>query len=291
MVNHENNHCRTVPQHAEGLVLPQRPESVIDLHVLGATGRVWSMPVDLRLSGPWNPTDPSLVTTWRGLDEYYVSRVTCEFLREVSPVLYREWHSAAVGLAKRVLSERVSHTKHGAHGLLETHPHEAVQRLFQQQPRPVPQPCRISFEPPDLKPGHWLYERHSDAGNFVTRAVGKAGRRAEAESDCESISEYLVNYKKLTEELTGKRLFEATKGVEFRDPYTSCIELCLLELKLPSHFMALIHVGIGVQLALGGKLKSWDGIGVSRADDDAYLTSKRIFREVARLWREDFARE
>lgn len=230
------------------------------------------------------------MTMWRGMSEHSVAKHACEFLRQHAPDLYADWHAEAGHVAQRTRALKAMPSGTGEDALLQTRPDDRAEPLFSMPPVPgEPQP-EIEMHVPKIKQGHWLYDRHRNAGNGVTRRATAEDCDLEAQQDVDSVLYYLKAYDSLAAERIGRRLFEATVGSQFRDPYTSCMELCLFELKLPSHFLALIHHGMGIHFSVGDAFKRWDGRRVENSDVDAFLSTKKVFRQLMKLWNEDFPR-
>jgi len=281
---------KTTPRMDEGLVVPREPVTAVERSTRGLSGRIWTLAVDVEVSGPWDPRNRAQVTTWRGMSEHAVAKHACEFLRQHEPDLYAKWHSDVEHVARRARALKASLLETGEDAMLKTRPEDSSV-AFLSMPAPPGRPQEdVSIELPKIKPGHWLYERHRNAGNGVTRRATAEDCDMEARQDVDSILHYLKAYESLAGERIGRRLFEASAGAQFRDPYSSCMELCLFELKLPAHFMALVHYGMGVHFSVGDAFKHWDGRRVDNRDAEAFLSTKRIFRQLMKLWNEDFPR-
>jgi hypothetical protein len=66
------------------------------------------------------------------------------------------------------------------------------------------------------------------------------------------------------------------------------MELCVGELQIPSHFLSLIHYGIGLHFMHEQSLP-WDRkLWRNYSHKQLHETLKESFRELARLYREDF---
>jgi hypothetical protein len=149
-------------------------------------------------------------------------------------------------------------------------------------------PCTIRV--PEISKSHWAYQRHYNAGNYITAGSGEPQALAEAEarSDIRSILTYIERYKDLANEVTGKNLWKATHEPGFRDPYFTCMELCVGEAQVPSHMLALIHYGIGIQMMYELSLPWHPAKRMDETRKQVIETCKDSFRALARLYREDF---
>jgi hypothetical protein len=155
---------------------------------------------------------------------------------------------------------------------------------------------------PTISTDHWAYEAHYDPGHGVSGLTSKAQydgySRYEAETDTGAVLDYIKAYAKLAQDYTGTNLRDAVLCAAFRDPYYTCMEICLLELKLPAHFIALIHYGIGVYKLTGsrigsprektsdGEMKPPDVLAKERALHEDML---KAFDCLTKMYLEDFA--
>lgn len=271
-------------QDAEELTPPRSLVSIVKQYTQGSTGRIWSLPFDIKVFGEWTPKG---VVVMNGPSSYAATKGVCEFLREADPDMYSRWYRTATPLARAALGHRASPEDSGMAAFLATKPEEAGHR-----PKPTPVHVAtggpIEFDIPQLKRGHWLYDRHRVAGNYVYHKASDKELDAEAQSDVDSITSYLEAYRELASKPLGRRLFEASFRAQFRDPYVSCMELCLVELKIPSHFLALIHYGIGVHGAVGDALRRWKPLTKDGEMEDAFVSTRAVFRRLSELWAEDF---
>jgi hypothetical protein len=284
---HQMNTARSSEQ---GLVFPSEAIQTVDRSTRGLSGRVWTLAIGVEVSGRWDGSNKNLATTWRGMSEYSVAKHACEFLRHNEPDLYASWHHTAQDVVRRTRAQKVRAEKTGEDALLETDPGDTAAAALKMPAVAGERPEEIVVRIPRIGRGHWLYDRHREAGHGVTRPATPQECDYEAEQDVRAIMYYLKAYESLAGERIGRRLFEASVGAQFRDPYTSCMELCLFDLKLPPHFMALVHYGIGAHFAVGDAFKHWDGRKVKAEECDAVLSTKRVFRQLMKLWNEDFAR-
>jgi hypothetical protein len=145
---------------------------------------------------------------------------------------------------------------------------------------------------PDISPDHWYYKRHFTVGSYrAPVALPDSEKVGEVAQDIASLRFYLGRYDSLARETTGQNLFEATTWALFRAPYFSCMEMCIRDLALPSHFLALIHHGIGAHLAIGQPYLSWNHRATSAAEQLCLQKTLEVFNCLTKLYREDFGKD
>lgn len=245
---------------------------VLCQHSRGSTGRVWSMPYALERGSSMDPSDPMLQVNIR---EGTCIKATISFLGTHAPAPLRAWADGMRG----ALDERYE-------ALIQTaleYPHAPRSHDVRYDAHPVAAPHEVAL--PHLTEEHWAYQRHFNPGrqrNFFDDYDEVS--KAEVRQDIGSIRRYLREYDSLARSYTGAQLFEATDTPKFTDPYYTCIDLCVFDCKVPSHFLALIHYGIGLQFL-------WR-MGTTRdARRHGEETILPVFDALARLYVEDFAPE
>jgi hypothetical protein len=160
----------------------------------------------------------------------------------------------------------------------------------------TPTPARAPTSPPPTKvdvpeihPDHWYYKRHFTVGSYrAPVALPDSEKEGEVAQDIASLLYYLESYDALARETNGQKLFEATTWALFKAPYFSCMEMCIRDLALPSHFLALIHYGIGAHIAIGQPYLSWNHRTTSPEEQACLQTTQEVFNLVANLYRADF---
>jgi hypothetical protein len=157
------------------------------------------------------------------------------------------------------------------------------------------------IEVPVINKDHWAYKAHFNVGHGISIVKSEEDRIGqstfEAVTDTGAILDYIRAYAELAQNYSGDNLYRAVDCAAFRDPYYSCMEVCLLELKLPGHFIALIHYGIGVYKLTGitpSLLKSTESDGTPKTQDrlrrDTMLhgIGMEAFGLLTRFYLEDF---
>ena len=146
-----------------------------------------------------------------------------------------------------------------------------------------------AIELPSIDEHHWYYRRHFNIGNYVVDARDpKAASTIEAQQDVASLRHYLSRYDVLAKDTSGRHLFDATTWAAFRDTYFSCMEMCIKDLKLPSHFLALVHYGIGAHLAIGQQFSTWQYSPTSPQQTSLLQATHRVFSDIAEMYKQDF---
>ena len=256
---------------------------------VGRTGREWNLPFEAKFIQAMISERSSAIEISKGPDETKLIRATCEFLRDYAPAKYSELHSCLAKFrpthptypeAHRDARDKVVPSSPGSVGL---------QRDDGEQ-RELPQRAPFTMLIPEIDSEHWAYKRHRNVGNYCTTKSGERETLAEQEArqDVGAMTYYLTNYQTLANSVDGQKLWKATFEPGFRDPYYTCMELCVGEAQIPSHFLSLIHHGIALHMMYELSLP-WDKKhrpkGVSPELIDAL---KGCFEALARLYREDF---
>lgn len=216
-----------------GLALPSAPVTSVPQHTLGATGRIWSMPSSYGI--PESPTHCS---------QFFPTNDSCikgllRFLDAYAPELASSWssslHPVEDNHAKLVMSYNLSRIEH------ESPLHIVPERPSQPAPRDI--------KLPTLDRSHWAWGAHYELGHGKSTPDNLVQDCSwEAKDDLGHIGFYLKRYKELAREYCGSRLEAATWAPQFRGPYFTCMDICVMDLRLPSHFIALVHYGIAVQM-------------------------------------------
>jgi hypothetical protein len=223
---------------SDSVRLPFNWMEVAPQHTLGRSGRVWSMPYPIVASETMNPSSPLLqikpeIST--------TIENTFNFLKLNAPETLAQF-------ARSLWSSLSRSNKTLLQAILD---HGATQPPPFSRATVAPHPLLRTVEVPSIGEEHWAYRNHYELGHYksVTDNFQEDCAR-EASSDISSILTYIRAYKALAENYTGPNLEAATAFALFRDPYYTCMALCVCEMQLPSHFLALIHHGIGLQFVL-----------------------------------------
>lgn len=137
------------------------------------------------------------------------------------------------------------------------------------------QPAPRDIELPTLDEKHWAWAAHYELGHGKSVSDNFARDCGwEANDDLGHIRYYLHLYKALAQDYSGSRLEAATWAPQFRGSYYTCMDICLKDLQLPSHFIALIHYGIAVQM-----------VHIASSAPSALVVLDRLVD----MYREDFA--
>jgi hypothetical protein len=266
----------------------QSPKSLVDMVSIGTSSRAWRLPFDARTSGQTHGL------TFSGPNEYETARNACQFLRDHSPDIYTAWRDsyfkALPQRAEAAASARRLNLPVAVRALFEIEPREhsrPEEPLSISKGHPLAPPRAITL--PTIDEQHWYYRRHFNIGNYVIGARDHhAASTMEAQQDVESLRHYISRYDALAQDTSGKNLFDATTWAAFRDPYFSCMEMCIRDLNLPSHFLALIHYGIGIHLAIGQRFNSWSEANVPPEERALLANTHHLFARVAAMYQADF---
>jgi hypothetical protein len=266
----------------------ESPKSLVERISVGATSREWRLPFDARISpGSKSPT-------FIGPNESEVARNACEFLGTNAPQIFTPWKASYFAAYPEreaaATSARHFNLPVASRALIEIEPKHELDKdtpsiISRRHPLAPPR----AIELPDITDQHWYYKRHFNIGNYVMGARDPhAASVIEAQQDVASLRHYLSRYDELAKNTTGQNLFEATTWAAFRAPYFSCMEMCIKDLQLPSHFLALIHYGIGAHLAIGQRFPTWNASNLPPQEDSFLKKTHAVFSAIAAMYREDF---
>lgn len=256
---------------------------------VGRTGREWHLPFEVKLDRTATSDRSSAVQVSWYRSEDSIVRMTCEFLRTNDPKTYHELH-------KHLKSHLPTHPdfpedRRVARDAVAPLPPEAsTLRAPREQTTPPSKSASFSITIPDIGPNHWAYKRHSTVGNYCSEKSGNKDEMIDLEvaQDVKAITRYLKLYQELTESVRGKNLWKATRYAAVRDPYLTCLEICVGELQTPSHFLALVHYGMGLHMMYEWNLP-WDKRDFpKKVPRELASALRQSFRTLARLYREDF---
>jgi hypothetical protein len=262
--------------------------SLVDRVILGASGREWTLPFDAVVhTGSTSPTFMG------GLDRD-VAAQTCAFLKRTTPKLFDEWRTAFIN------RHRLTENPNNNYYIKPVSACLADTTLLASVSLPTAEPAALrkavappptSVDVPEITPDHWYYKRHFNPGSYTAPTLhSESASLSEVRQDITSLHSYLTRYNELAHSTGGKELFEATTWAAFRAPYYSCMEMCIRDLQLPSHFLSMIHHGIGAHFAIGQEFIAWDQPTKSERHRELLDKTHEIFNTIAAMYREDFPR-
>lgn len=279
--------ARPSPETGSEASLP-RFTSLVDRATLGASGRIWTLPFDALTY------NDSHLVSFTGPNERDCVALTCKLLRPANPTLHEEWRTAFIEHIKerraRITSASVSPS---SECLINSTDHSKLVTLLplRANVRVSPEAPPHHVEAPEIHADHWYYKRHFTHGSYTAPvAMPDSEKLSEVTQDISSLRYYLNAYDRLARETTGQHLFEATTWALFKAPYFSCMEMCIRDLKLPSHFLAFIHYGIGTHLAIGQPYLLWNQTTATTEEARCLAKTQEVFNLLAKLYTEDFPR-
>ena len=159
---------------------------------------------------------------------------------------------------------------------------------LQRTPRPPEYPPPSQVSTPTITPDHWYYRRHFNPGSYAAPTHHpERSSINEVEQDISSLTHYMNAYDTLARQLSGKHLFAATLGAEYRTPYYSCMQMCG-ELGVPGHFLAMIHHGIGIHMLIGQGFTFGRQHDLTSDQESLRRMADKMFEKVVTLYKEDF---
>lgn|GEM_PF-4687465 len=273
------------------LIKPPAPgvQIVADSFYLGSSERVWKVPFSMRTKENFDPSDDVIDMSVHDIDVMlangeFLQRYQPKLLQDMIPLLPQRSDDRPLRIAQYCAetAEMRSEEERGA-----------ARRSEQSAPRCI--------EVPVINQDHWAYKAHFNVGHGISIVNSEEERIGqstyEAVTDTGAILDYIRAYAELAQNYSGDNLYRAVDCAAFRDPYYSCMEVCLLELKLPGHFIALIHYGIGVYKLTGitpSLLKSAESDGTPKAperlgrDTALHGIAMEAFNLLTRFYLEDF---
>jgi hypothetical protein len=254
-------------------------DEYIQSATVGATGRVWALPFKA-LS-----VEYSSIPIFVGTSEMNTAANTRDFLAR---------HAPAELANLREELQKCIRTPHGewlnaTHRMLinpESCAHLVCPVNHTPRPSEDPPPTRISM--PTITPDHWYYRRHFNPGSYTAPThYPEQASVTEVAQDIQSLTHYMTAYDTLAREPSGGHLFLATLGAAYRAPYYSCMQLCG-ELRVPGHFLAMIHHGIGMHMLIGHAFTSMHPRNPSPAQESLRHVTDTIYERIVTYYREDF---
>jgi hypothetical protein len=261
------------------LTLPhvERGQGRVDAPTVGSSGRVWRLPFSIEHAEGLNQV------RFSGPTEHDAALSTCRFLRAHTPDLFEEWRNQIVLAQLRDNPSRG--LPFAMRALADTG--SIADMIAAPGTEKIEAPRSVHI--PTVGEEHWFRRRHQTVGNYIACSKDPIrDSQLEFEQDYSCLTFYLSRYNTLAETYSGEALFEATTWASFRDPYFSCMQMCLFDLNLPQSFMALVNHGIGAQLAMGQRFCAWAPWHLADQDQRLLATSREVFKELTRLFIEDF---
>jgi hypothetical protein len=271
---HSSHGDPLIPSHETEANLPRSMVEVIPQHTRGASGRIWSMPYRLMKHVEMDPQSPLLQFS---ADTRTTAENTINFIATYAPEELSRW-SRSLG------TSLIPSYRKMVDATLEFGPTRHPQETLAVTPL-TPAPRHITI--PRIDSEHWAYRDHYELGHFksVTDDFARDCDR-EALSDVSCILSYLSHYNDLAQSYSGGHLEQATENPAFTAPYGTCMALCVFTLKLPSHFLALIHHGIALQFIARTLPIQWQ---VDRARKNEVNPTSALFDLLTKLYADDFA--
>ena len=229
------------------------------------------MPYRIHRSASMEASDPMLQVSARTED---CIGTTIAFLAHHAPKDLRVWIDGVEGRLDTPYEKiiRAALEYQGTQNIVAT--------TIDKEPPPAPSEVPI----PTLDKHHWAHQRHFNPGRQRNHFDDyNEVSTDEVRQDIGTIRRYLQEYDRLAKHYSGVSLTDATDCPKFSDPYHTCIDVCVFDIKLPSHFLALIHYGIGLQFL-------WQ---TARNTPDRRLaehTLAPLFERLTEFYVEDFRR-
>lgn len=260
-----------------GDTAPSIPPTMVEVapqHTRGSSGRVWSMPYSIKRCASMDPSSPLLQIF---PEPSITVESTLKFLATYARDDLRDWSDAVGEKIQRAYREMID---------------AAIEYSSSRKPcEPLATPATTNaptlVEVPQIDEHHWAYRNHYELGHFkhVSDNVERDCAH-EATSDVGSILSYLRRYDDLAHDYTGTKLAHATDTPLYTQPYQTCMALCVFTARLPSHFLALIHYGIGVQFI---DMRRTDRVAFVPPSQRPSDPSSRLFERLTQLYVEDFS--
>lgn len=254
-------------------------DEYIQSATIGTTGRVWILPFQA-LS-----VEYSSIPIFVGSSEMSTAANTTEFLALHAPDDLANLRDELKRFRRTPRGEWLNATHRV---LIDPDSCAHLVSPIQRTPRPPEAPPPAHISTPTITPDHWYYRRHFNPGSY-TAPTHHPERSSinEVEQDISSLTYYMNAYNTLARQPSGKNLFAATLGAEYRAPYYSCMQLCG-ELRVPGHFLAMVHHGIGVHMVIGQAFKFGHQHNPSPEQESLRRIADTIFDRIVTFYREDF---
>ena len=256
---------------------------------VGRTGREWHLPFEAQFNQAHLSERSSAIEISKNPDETKLIRATCEFLRDHAPAEYLVLHKLLSQFRPIHPVYREAH-REARDKVQPASPHVATSQSDKLEDKNLPVRAPFTMLIPDIDAEHWAYKRHYNVGNYQTTKSGdrQTLSQQEATQDVGAMTYYLKKYNALAESVDGRKLWKATFEPGFRDPYYTCMELCVGEAQIPSHFLSLIHHGIALHMMYELSLP-WKEKNIPKGVSPEFIDALRnAFEALARFYREDF---
>lgn len=272
------------------LCTPKRVDT-LPTRIQAPSGRIWEIPFQITHREPFDPNTEIMQIF---PSEPIVIRAATEFGLRYAPEHMRDFISCLKvfqsGWQLKIGLEVLS----GKHSEIPAYKNSIPVVVTERAPRHV--------DVPEISNSHWAYHRHFSPGHGInyrlTEEQWLAASHAEASSDVNIICSYIRHYDQLARRYDAESLMKAVYFASFRDPYTTCMQICVMDLKFPPHFVSLIHYALGLHFLSEGGVGSWKDGGSAclrytpteqAVRKAAYRSGERLFTELLRMYLEDFA--
>lgn len=273
----------------QSLALPPRTQT-IPSRIQAPSGRIWEIPFTVEHCEPF---DPSREMLQMFPQEKGAIRAACEFALKHAPEQLNDFISA-LGVFQSGWQMQA--------GLSAVAGNDRdTPEYTKQQPVESPEKAPRHIDVPSIPNTHWAYKRHFNPGNGINYQLTDdqwlAASHGEATSDMGSILGYISHYNTLAHRYDSAALRDAVFFGRFSDPYKTCMQICIMDLKFPPHFVALIHYGLGFHFLSESSLGWWSdrsaALHIYSPEQQllrrsAFRAGDRLFAEIVKLYVEDF---
>jgi len=273
----------------QSLALPPSTQT-LPSRIQAPSGRIWEIPFTIDHREPFDPWQEMLQMFPQ---EKGAIRAACEFALKYAPAQLHDFISSLQvfqsGWQLQAGLSAVAGTDTDTPQYKKQTPVESHEKA----PRDI--------DIPSISDTNWAYKRHFSPGHGIgyplTDEQRIAASHAEASSDVSSILSYISRYKTLAQRYDSTSLRDAVFFGSFRDPYKTCMQICIMDIKLPLHFVALIHYGLGFHFLSENGLGGWSDRSAALAifspegrlqRKAAFGAGDRLFSELVKLYVEDF---
>jgi hypothetical protein len=277
-------------QPLETLLAPRKVDT-LPTRIQAPSGRIWEIPFQITHREPFDPNTEIMQIF---PSEPIVIRAATEFGLRYAPEHMHDFVSCLKvfqsGWQLKIGLEVLS----GKHSEIPAYKNSIPVVVTERAPRHV--------DVPEISNSHWAYHRHFSPGHGInyrlTEEQWLAASHAEASSDVNIICSYIRHYDRLARRYDAESLMKAVYFASFRDPYKTCMQICVMDLKFPPHFVSLIHYALGFHFLSANNVESLKDGGPAcvqytpeqrAAHHVAYQSGFRLFTELLRLYIEDFA--
>lgn len=282
---------RLPPVPARRELLPER--------TVGATGREWCLPCKIYAGEDSSPR--SIQFGARLSLDSQAAHAACTFLSRYAPEEYARWREVFLSLPDwntrkpRTLENMLPWSAERALILTEASTAAHAHPLQDRPPRGACEPPPERVLAPEIGPEHWYYKAHHNPGHGGKVCVNPAAAADdEVRQDIASLRSRLRRLDSLASATTGQALFAASVGQYLGgDTFWSFLQMCVADLRLPSHFLTLFLYGVGADHAMQqGSVTVWDPKRELHEGNRRLLeASHAVFNRLAEMYCEDFPRQ